>query len=81
MMMIFALFLCVATMGTCEIQNPPRMTSAGMMPGITYNTLAACEQSIGSKLGPPDKSGHFQAAGGMYYECRGKHVDTWQPPR
>jgi hypothetical protein len=68
-MTIFALFLCA--MGTCEL--------VPIMPNGTFATLAACQQHIGRKLGASDRNGHFPMANGMYYECRSKHVETWEP--
>ncbi len=69
-MSIFALFLCAA--GYCEL--------VPIMPNGTFATLAACQEHIRRNLGTsPDSNGHFRMANGMYYECRGKHVETWEP--
>jgi hypothetical protein len=86
-MNIFALFLCIQATGTCQMQGAPRMTFAGMTPAITFNSLADCEKystRVGGHPGMLDKgriaiNGVDLANPKMWYECRSKHVDTWEP--
>ena len=70
-------------MGACELQGAPRMTVVGMLPGKFYHTLAECQRAAERVSGVqvPLGNGHFPIANGMYYECRSKHVETWEPAR
>lgn len=81
-MTIFALFLCVQAMNSCEMQGAARMTQAGMLPAMTFDSLAACEtmaKRVSGLITPPDDH-RFRIPNGMYYECRSRHVETWQRP-
>jgi hypothetical protein len=77
---VYALFICSQRGGMCQMQ--------GGLPDTTYRSLAECEQwarrMSGFKGSPHD--GRFPVwnsaiENDMWYECRGKHVDTWEPAR
>lgn len=80
-MTIFALFLCFQAAGICQMQGASRVTFAGVMPDMTFNSLADCQDYARRVSGlitrRPD--GRFPIPNGMWYECRSKHVDTWEP--
>jgi len=81
--MIFALFLCVQATGQCLMQGAARMTFAGPMSAMTFQSLADCQQYAKrvSGLVTPPTNGRYLLPNntGMWYECRGKRVETWQP--
>jgi hypothetical protein len=70
-MTIYAMFLCFQASGMCRSPNAP------------LRSLAECEQQAQTYSGVirPNSRGRFEVPGGagMWYECRSKHVDTWQP--
>ncbi len=80
-MFIYALFLCIPSTGRCQMQGASRVTFMGVTSDTTFRSLAECEQSArrASGLITPPTDGHFLLPGGMWYECRGKQVDTWEP--
>lgn len=57
-----------------------RMTSAGPTVEQTYNTLTDCQKIAVrmSQKARPDQHGRYTIPGDMWYECRSKHVDTWE---
>jgi hypothetical protein len=68
------------------------MTFAGMVPAMTFDSLAACRQyasRVGGLIQPGLMSDGRIAISGVplagpnkrWYECRSKHVDTWEPAR
>jgi hypothetical protein len=78
---IYALFLCVPSAGTCQMQGESRVTFAGVMPATTFRSLAECEEHAkhASGLITPPTGGRFPLpGGGMWYECRGRQIDTWE---
>ncbi len=82
--MIYALFLCIQAAGICQMQGHARMTYAGMMPAMTFNSLAECQQyakRVSGLITPPDNGRYLIPPGNMWYECRSKHVETWEPAR
>jgi hypothetical protein len=80
---IYALFLCFPSLGKCQMEGESHVTSAGVVPNMTFRSLAECEQYAkgASGLITPPTGGRFLLPGGMWYECRGKQVDTWSPVR
>jgi hypothetical protein len=75
----YALFLCFKGAGVCELQGAPRMTAGGFMPGVTFETLAECQENAKrAGGGVPPSEGRFFLPNSMWYECRWKSVDTWQ---
>jgi hypothetical protein len=82
-MIIYALFLCIPSTGTCQMQGAARVTVLGIMPDMTFHSLGECEQYAKSASGliTPPTGGRYVLPGGMWYECRGRHVDTWEPTR
>ncbi len=66
---IFAAFLCIQPVGTCELQA-----------GAVFKSAAQCEQNFQYK-GLTQRGGRFYVNNTMWYECRSKHVETWQPVR
>jgi hypothetical protein len=82
-MTIFALFYCIASAGICQMWGEPRATFAGITPAVTFSKLKECEQ-FGQRVSGhvlPPVNGRFLMPNGNWYECRSKHVDTWQPAR
>jgi hypothetical protein len=78
--MIYALFLCFKDLGTCQLEGAPRVTFAGVTPAMTFNSLAECQgyaKRVTGLITPP-REGRFMVANGMWYECRGKPVDSWE---
>jgi len=80
---IYAIFLCFQSVSRCQMEGASRVTFAGVTPDMTFRSLADCEQYAKrvSGLITPPTGGRFVMPGGMWYECRGKHVDTWEPAR
>jgi hypothetical protein len=80
---VFALFQCVLTTGECTLQGAPRMSFAGAIPGELYRTLADCEHhaSLASGGHKPDMEGRFHLNPMIWYECRSKRLDTWDPAK
>ncbi len=78
---IYALFLCFQATGTCQMQGAPRVTIAGVTQAITFASLAECQEYAKRESGlvTPPSEGRFPLPNGMWYECRGKTVDTWEP--
>ena len=76
-MNLFALFLCIQAAGTCQIQGAsPRAVAGGVM---TLNSLAECQQyakRVSGLITPPTDGRFLIPPGGMWFECRSKHVDT-----
>jgi hypothetical protein len=80
-MNIYALFMCFSTTNACKLFAPARMSLGLLMPAQTFTTVADCESyAEGLAQYPKDTDGHFMAPFG-WYECRGKHVETWEPTR
>lgn len=77
---IYGLFLCFRTTGTCQMQGTPRVTFAGVTPAVTFGNLSECQQYAKrvSGLVTPPSEGRFLLPNDMWYECRGKNVDTWE---
>jgi len=68
-MIIFAAFLCIGPLGTCELQG-----------GTMFRSATECEQNF-KYQGYKELNGRFYVNDTMWYECRSKHVETWQPVR
>ncbi len=81
-MTIYALFLCFNT-GVCEMHGTAHIGPGGVITEIPYRTLAECRQAakLSSSGRLPDKDGRTFIDGGAWWECRGKHVETWDPAR
>ena len=61
----------------CEMQN----VSSGITAGNVFRTLADCQRYVHFITGQitSPKDGRFPLEGGiLWYECRHKHVDTWE---
>lgn len=66
---IYALFLCFQATGTCQFTQ-----------AMTFGSLAECQgyaKRVSGLITPPSE-GRFLLPNGMWYECRGKSVDTWE---
>ena len=77
---IYALFLCFQATGTCQFQGAPRVTFAGVTQAMTFGSLADCQgyaKRVSGLITPPSE-GRLPLPNGMWYECRGKTVDTWE---
>lgn len=77
-MIVYAIFFCMT--GGCRMFDTPRLDTLGPMRGTPfYQSLASCEHAI---LGyaPPhhDAQGRYMIGPNMWYECRHRHIDTWQ---
>jgi hypothetical protein len=68
---IYAMFLCFKSIGSCRA-----------IPEI-FPTLNACHFRAGQMTlyKNPTPEGHFLVPPDMWYECRSKHMDRWQPAR
>lgn len=82
LVMIFALFFCMQVTGQCQIVD---QSWVGRMQGpLTFSTLIDC-QALAirmSHLEKPDEHGRYViglTSNPQWYECRSKHVETWQP--
>ncbi len=80
---IFALFLCESYSNTCKMEGAPRIDSMGnAIQAMTFRTLVEC-QNYPQKMGlfTPPNHGRFMMPNNpkMWYECRGKHIDNWEP--
>lgn len=67
---IYAMFLCFKILGSCQAMTE------------IFPTLDACHFRA-KQMTPykPTPDGHFPVPPDMWYECRSKHVDTWEPTR
>jgi hypothetical protein len=79
--LIYALFLCPPVSGAaCQMTGEARMTPAGMMPAVTFDSLADCKRYAqrlsGLVLAPSD--GRFQVSNGAWYECRWRQSAVWK---
>jgi hypothetical protein len=75
---IYAIFLCLPTIGQCQMYGAPRVDSFGnAFPEVTFHSLLECQQYV-HRLGPisPPVDGRFMLPDGLWYECRRKRVDT-----
>jgi hypothetical protein len=82
-MLIYAVFMCLATTGTCSPM------SGNIGPVRTYQSLKDCqmEARMFSHSGPDkhgrffvttwDESGKSHASTQQWFECRSRHVETW----
>jgi hypothetical protein len=80
---IYAIFLCIPSTGSCQMYGAPREDSFGnVLPAITFGALSECYQTVHS-LGPmsPPVNGRFMLPNGLWYECRRKRVESWEPAR
>lgn len=78
-MNVYALFLCAQE--SCYLQSVPRNTPAGIV--NTFGSLSECRDSAYQFSHHPSmRDGRFPLANNtsMWYECRGKHVETWERP-
>lgn len=80
-MTIYALFLCFQALGTCQMQGASRVTFSGVTPDMTFSSLAECRQYAVRVSGiiTPQTGSRINLPNGMWYECRSKHVETWEP--
>lgn len=79
-MIVYAAFLCFSN-GYCNIFGNPHMTGQNSYEMVPFETLAECQSYIrGNTMGQrPGPDGRTMLDGGQtYWECRGKHVDTWE---
>jgi hypothetical protein len=78
---IYAIFLCMS--GACQLAQPAYIDSFGDLHQTpVYQTLADCQQAMlteySAGMGGLDSQGRYEMAPSMIYECRHRHVDTWQ---
>lgn len=86
-MIVYAIFLCLQAAASCDLAQPPYTDAFGDdHPTPIYRTLEACQQAMlndyagGVGMNPAavvDASGRYMAQPGVWYECRHRHVDTW----
>lgn len=81
-MTIYAIFLCFQLSNSCQMYGAARMELGEYRRALTYPSLSVCQDEI-KKLTPYHKptNGRFIAGPQMWYECRGKHVETWEPAK
>jgi hypothetical protein len=74
---IYALLYCVND-NSCEIHGIIRDNTE-----VPFRTLTECQQQARANTGGrlPDKNGRTYADGSSWWECRGKHVETWDRPQ
>ena len=80
---IYALFLCMQATSSCEIQ--PALTIDGVSEPAVYSSLAECESAAaaqvpGGATKPVDGRFYWDSSKSIWYECLGRHVNTWQQP-
>jgi hypothetical protein len=79
-MMVYAAFFCVA--GYCTINGNAHITGYNTFEQVPFATLVECKQYIRTAtMGKirPDKSGRIVLPNNQgYWECRGRHVETWE---
>ena len=69
---IYAIFLCQHATNTC--------TKQGYYSSLIFNTLAECySYATFITHQSPTADGHFLMSEDLWFECRSKRVDTWQP--
>lgn len=77
---VYAIFLCMQA--SCQMMNTQfgRLDTLGPLRGTPfYRTAAACEKAIRAYIPTPaDAQGHHIVGPGMWYECRHRHIDTWE---
>jgi hypothetical protein len=80
---VYALFLCFSQGNFCQIQGVSGETNMGRAPDRLFQSLDACNEYARRITGlvTPSEDGRFRIPNGMWYECRGKNVGTWQPLR
>lgn len=81
-MVVYAIFLCLQG-AACQLLEPPRIDAMGNLHRTpVYRSLRACQRAIHEDLGvvvvPEPTDGRYMIEQGMWYECRHRHVDTWQ---
>lgn len=80
--LVYALFQCVNSndYATCSRQGEARVTSMGVVPDWLFETLAECQNSARQIThSRPTPEGHFPLGNVIWYECRSKRIDTWEP--
>jgi hypothetical protein len=80
-MNVFALFLCSA--GSCSVYGESHITGPNTTEMVPYRTLSQCKQAAyrNSSGRSPGPDGRTMLDGGAWWECRGKHVEMWEPTR
>ena len=84
-MTVYAIFLCLQAAASCQPAQAPYIDSFGdlhQMP--VYQLLADCQHVMlvdyAGRDDPTllDEQGRYVMASGVVYECRHRHVDTWE---
>lgn len=76
-MTIFAMFIC--NQWNAQIDCHAYPTTA---PPMIFQTIADCKsQAQAMVFGKSPKNGRYELASNVWFECRSKHVDTWEPVR
>jgi hypothetical protein len=80
-MTVYALIICVS--GYCSIHGQPHNVANNVFVEAAYRTLAECLQAMRSNSAKlvPNKNHLMKFQDGSTWECRGKHVETWEPVR
>jgi hypothetical protein len=75
----YAMFICFH--GTCTIHGEPHIVGPHSFEYTPFRTLADCRREMtgNSSHLMPDKDNRIVFNDGSIWECRGKHVDTWEP--
>jgi hypothetical protein len=77
---IYAVFFCMRITDSCKMIDGPHMSLNMYMPGTVYNRLSECMEGA-QRYSPeyPDEDGRLMNGPDMWYECRSRHIDTWEP--
>jgi hypothetical protein len=76
--MIYAAFMCSS--GGCRAYGESHITGPNSQEMVPFRSLAECRAYIRSATsgGTIGSDGKIKVAPGMWWECRGKHVDSWE---
>jgi len=78
-MTVFTIFICFQNVNVCDLFGLDRYTGQ-ISPAFLYRDAEECKHAI--RLQQPrakERDGHFWLTDTTYLECRGRHVETWEP--
>jgi hypothetical protein len=76
--MIYAAVVCSS--GGCQAYGESHITGPNSQEMTPFRSLAECQAYIrsASSGGTIGSDGRIKVAPGMWWECRGKHIDSWE---
>jgi uncharacterized protein len=76
--MIYAAFMCSS--GGCRAYGESHITGPNSQAMVPFRSLAECQAYIRTATsgGTIGSDGRIKVAPGMWWECRGKHMDSWE---